>query len=170
MNINLSFVDFRWWEKAKLLQYVDSQEELERYNKYLAKALKPLWIEPYWNTRKLVFLMRLWTTYFTFHSHFRFGFDFKFWLPGIEMKFACEAAEKVGAQLNFLGAEVNPVTYERLYHETRINLPYYGIKRFQYMLSPWSSELLANRQKLHQNGPRIFTEKCLDQHLINWYI
>lgn len=29
---------------------------------------------------------------------------------------------------------------------------------------------MSNRQKIHQSNPQTFTEKCLDQHLINWYI
>ena len=80
--------------------------------------------------------------------HFRWGHDFKFWLPGLEVKFACEAAEKVGADLQFLGSEINPVTYDRLYHETRMNLFHYFLKRYQYMLSPYTTENLSNRQKI----------------------
>ncbi len=91
-----------------------------------------MWIEPYWNTRKLLFLGRLYMNYLVMQFHFRFGHDFKFWLPGLEIKYACEAAEKVGAQIQFLGSEINPVTYERLYHETRMNMLYYLMKRFQY--------------------------------------
>jgi hypothetical protein len=102
--------------------------------------------------------------------HFRFGHDFKFWLPGLEMKFACEAAERVGADIQFLGAEINPVTYDRLYHETRMVLPFYWMKRFQYHQSPWIIEMESNRQKIAQAGPRAFTEKCLDTYLVNWYI
>ena len=59
-------MDFdRWWEKAKLLQFVDSQEELDRYNKYLTKELQSKWIEDFWNFRKLVFLTRWYITYFS---------------------------------------------------------------------------------------------------------
>ena len=39
-----------------------------------------------------------------------------------------------------------------------------------YTQSPWTSELISNRQKIAQAGPKTFTEKCLDQHLLNWYI
>ena len=49
-----------------------------------------------------------------FQWHFRFGFDFQFWRPGIEVKFACEAAEKVGAKLHFLGPELDNETWDRL--------------------------------------------------------
>lgn len=72
--------------------------------------------------------------------------------------------------MQFLGAEINPVTYERLYHETRMTLLQYLTRRFQYGLSFYSIENDSNRQKIAQAGPRAFTEKCLDQHLINWYI
>jgi len=51
-------------------------------------------------------------------------------LPGLEIKFACEAAENIKADLKFFGHEINPVTYERLYHETRMNAIYYLLKRF----------------------------------------
>lgn len=44
------------------------------------------------------------------------------------------------------------------------------MKRIQYTQSPWIEETHNNRQKIAQAGPKAFTEKCLDQHLINWYI
>ena len=51
-----------------------------------------------------------------------------------------------------------------------MNLPHYLVKRLFYMQTTWSEELDANRLKIAQAGPRAFTEKCLDQHLLNWYI
>ena len=151
------------------MQFVDSQEELSRYESYLNKEGNK-WLEYYWSVRKFLFLAR-WSAYYqTFQLHFRFGFDFKFWLPGIEVKYACEAAEKAGAELRFLGTEMNQVTTERLYHETRMLVPHYLLRRIQYTQSPWIDELHTNRQKIAQAGPKAFTEKCLDQHLINWYI
>jgi len=71
----------------------------------------PKWVEYYWNIRKLIFVARIAMYYTTFQYHYRFGHDFKFWLPGLEMKYACEAAENVGADLKFLGAELDPVTW-----------------------------------------------------------
>ena len=129
------------------------------------------WIEYYWGIRKFVFLSR-WMLYWqTFRWHFRFGYEFKFWLPGLEVKYACEAAEKVGAQLHFLGHELNGITSDRLYHETRMNVPHYFWRRMQYTQSEYTNhELSTNRQKIAMAGAKTFTEKCLDQHLINWYI
>lgn len=136
---------YRWWAKAKLLQYVDSQEEFDKYDRFLTKEFQQKWLEYYWGSRKFIFLTRWAMYYYTFQWHFRFGFDFKFWLPGLEVKYACEAAEKVGATLQFLGSELNGVTADRLYHETRMNVPHYLLRRFQYNQSPWSTELVVNR-------------------------
>ena len=89
-------MNYSWWNRAKLLQYVDSQEELNRYESHLSKENEK-WIDYYWSSRKFIFLAR-WALYWrTVSAHFRFGFEFKFWLPGLEVKYACEAAEKVGA-------------------------------------------------------------------------
>lgn len=38
------------------------------------------------------------------------------------------------------------------------------------MNSPWTWERQSNMQKVHMNGPKQFTEKCLDSYLLNWYI
>lgn len=102
-------------------------------------------MEFYWSTRKVLFMARWYLYYYTFQLHFRFGYDFKFWLPGVEIKHACEAAEKVGAKIGFMGAEMNGATYDRLYHETRMMFPHYFFKRFQYVQSPWIEETLSNR-------------------------
>lgn len=72
--------------------------------------------------------------------------------------------------MKFLGAELDHVTTDRMYHETRMNVPQYIWRRIMYTQSPWTSELISNRQKIAQAGPKTFTEKCLDQHLMNWYI
>jgi len=46
-----------------------------------------------------------------FRWHFRFGFDFNFLRPGYEVKQACDAAERVGARLRFLGPELDQRTW-----------------------------------------------------------
>ena len=47
---------FRWWDAAKMLEYVHSQEELERYNDVLGKAMN---FHFDINTRKLVYRLRM---------------------------------------------------------------------------------------------------------------
>ena len=69
-----------------------------------------------------------------------------------------------------MGNELNGTTADRIYHETRMNVPHYLWKRIQYTQSFYTEELMSNRQKIAQSNPQTFTERCLDQHLINWYI
>ena len=55
-------------------------------------------------------------------------------------------------------------------HETRMNLPDYFIKRFQYQSSLWTRETVANSQILAMSSPQSYTEKILDANKMNWYI
>lgn len=84
-----------------------------------------------------MFLARFGLYYSLFQWHFRFGYDFKFWRPGLEVKFACEAAEKVGAKITFMGPELDHTTWNRLQHETRMIIPHYIIKRLNYAQTTW---------------------------------
>jgi len=151
-----------WWNNAKLLKYVDSQEEMNNYSDSLVKASAGDEVDFYFSNRKWLFMARFYLYSWLFKWHFRFGFDFKFYQPGLEVKKACEAAESVGANLQFLGSEFNANTWTRLNHETRFNIPEYLIKRYQYVCSNYSEETIGNRQKLSLVGPSAFTENCLD--------
>lgn len=151
-----------WWGHAQRLQFVDSQEEMARYGKQLDAYLNEPFVNLYRNNRHWLFLARLAIYSQLFKWHFRFGSNFTLLRPGLEVKFACEAAQSVGAQLHFLGGELDSNTWERLRHETRLNLPEYLVKRFQYNASFWTDELLENRSKLALVGPAAFTEECLD--------
>ena len=158
-----------WWNSAKLLQYVDSQEEMNKYSsrlgRYLGRSESYIW----YPGRNWLQMLR-WGMYTTlFRNFFRFGHDFRFERPGLEIKYACEAAERVGAKIHFLGGELDHKTRMQLAHETRMNLVDYFVKRFQWRDSQWIAENVNNRTKISLVGPAAFTEKCLDQHQINWY-
>jgi hypothetical protein len=120
---------------------------MARYESYLNKEGNK-WLEYYWGTRKFLFLAR-WSMYSAaFRFHFRFGHEFRFWLPGVEVKYACEAADKVGAQIEFMGSEMNAVTNERLMHETRMLVPHYLWRRYMYNMTQWTDEMISNRHKI----------------------
>jgi len=61
-----------------------------------------------------------------------------------------------------MGPELDSETWDRLQHETRMNIPQYVMKRIQYIGTIYSDETESNRIKVHQAGPRAFTEQCLD--------
>ena len=96
----------QWWNTAKLLQYVDSQEEFSHYNKYLDQYTTfksfNMWKE---NSRSLLFWFRLYSYSAMFQFHFKIPRNYTFLKPGLEIKFACEEAERAGARIHFLGPE-----------------------------------------------------------------
>lgn len=107
-----------WWSAASSLGYVESQEEFNNYGGDLDKydAMKEFGYDgsAYSSTKRYIFLARLYLYYGLFNLHFRFGPNFNFLRPGLEMKQACKAAEEVGAKLSFLGSEMNQTTWQRL--------------------------------------------------------
>jgi hypothetical protein len=117
-----------WWNAANQMKYVNSQEEMTRYNSrlqgYLGQSESYMW----WPGRTWMQMTRL-GLYSTLMQRF-FKHSSRFDLPGLEVKYACEAAEKVGAKIEYLGAEFDTSTTKRLAHETRMNLIDYVIKRF----------------------------------------
>ena len=78
---------------------------MNNYAKDLDKFSNYKWVDFYWSNRKWLFLARLWLYQKAWRMHYGFGFEYDFTRPGLEAKFACESAEKVGAKLQFLGPE-----------------------------------------------------------------
>ena len=160
-----------WWDNAKMLGFVDSQAEMEKYNGELDRFSNHKAFDFYTNNRKWLALFRLWSQNFLFRYHFGMNTQqFEFTRPGLEVKLACESAEKVGARVGFMGPELCQKTWQRLLHETRFNIPEYMLKRVQYQGTKWVHEILSNRQKIQLAGPAAFSEKCLDANHMNWMI
>mmetsp|Transcript_29170 Transcript_29170/g.36199 ORF Transcript_29170/g.36199 Transcript_29170/m.36199 type:complete len:219 (-) Transcript_29170:569-1225(-) len=117
-----------WWNRASIMKYVDSQEEMNKYAAQLDSADQKTF-DYYHSNRKMLALLRLSIYNFLFRNHF--GFTAESWVrPGLEMKFACESAQKVGADLKFLGSELDADSQQRLMHETRFNAIEYFVRRF----------------------------------------
>lgn len=96
-----------WWDYAKLLKYVDSQDELNKYACELDKHSTNKYQDIYFSNRRWLAKFRFWFNCWMYNWHFRFDQDCNIIRPGIEAKFACEAAKKVGAKLDFLGPELD---------------------------------------------------------------
>ena len=89
------------------MKYVDSQTEMNKYSEELDRHSNMTTLDYYYSNRKWLALMRLGLYNFMFRMHFGFRSDFYPMRPGLEVKFACEAAEKVGAKLSFMGPELD---------------------------------------------------------------
>jgi hypothetical protein len=72
---------------------------MDKYTPTLNKYLASKSFDYYYSKRSFIFLTRLFIYSNLFQWHFRFGNNFTFLRPGLEAKYACEAAEAVGANL-----------------------------------------------------------------------
>jgi len=65
-----------------------------------------------WNpVRAPIFWFKFYTYSLMFKFHFKIPQNFTFMKPGLEIKFALEEADKIGAKKYFLGAELNGDTW-----------------------------------------------------------
>ena len=161
----------KWWETAQLLQYVDSQGEFAQYNKHLDKYTMMQSFYMWHPSRAPLFWFKFNMYSLMFKLHFRIPQNFTFLQPGLEVKFALEEAEKQGAKTYFLGPEFDDGTWNRLYHEKRMNFTSYIWARLKMAGNEfWYAERSEVRSRLHNSEPSQFAEKCLDPYLVNWYI
>lgn len=163
-----------WWNTARLMQYVDSQQEFDHYHKHLDRYQRYYshnmtnWKN---NSRTLLFWARYYAYCALFWAHYKIPSNFNFTRPGLEVKFALEEAEKSGSKIYFMGPEFDQITWQRLMHETRMNITHFLWTKFSYGGHRfYSYENHENKIRLAVTEPSQFAEKCLDQHKVNWYI
>lgn len=166
----LVMTNAEWWNNARNLKYVDSQEELNKYNDVLDRHSNNKFQDIYFSSKRWLSYMRWYVNCFLYQWHFRFD-EVNVFRPGIEIKQACEAAEKVGAKIEFLGPEFDQATWSRIHHDTRIgNVFDYFSGLWQYRDSFYPVERDGHISRLRNVGGQAWTEKCLDTYAINWYI
>ena len=153
----------QWWGSAKSLKYVESQEEMNQYHSRLDRYLsEPEKGYAWFPMRHWLQQLRIGSYTYFFRKFFGFDNSFAFYKPGLEIKYACEAAEKVGARIQYLGAELDTNSWNRLKHETPMNWLNVIWTRFAWAGSRWIHENGDNSIKLDLVGPAAFTEKCMD--------
>ncbi len=158
-----------WWKTARLLKYVESQEEFDTYQKHF-DHIDNFGTERISNIRKIAFWPRIWALNKMINWQFKWGKQNKPWKEGFEVKEACQAAEATGAKLEFLGSELNWETRQAIAHETRFNLPQYMLRWYHHRFNRWDWEHHVNKRKISENGWKVYTEACMDQYQMNWYI
>lgn len=158
-----------WWKVASLLRYVETQEEFDRYSKDF-KHIDTFENMGLANIRAIVAFPRLWLINKLARWHYRFGMEYNPVEAGLEMKYACEAAVDTNAKLGFMGGELNAEARHALVHETRHNVFTFLWKKYNQLHTRWAFEQQMNREKIMNNGVKAFTEQCMDQYLMNWYI
>jgi len=90
-------------------------------------------------------------------------------LPGLEVKYAIEEANKLNANVEYLGYELDPLSINTFFHENRYGV----IKTLINMLrikSTYCRELLDYHTQIKNYGLKKFVESSCDQYFINWYL
>lgn len=78
-----------WWDAARSLKYVDSQDEFNAYGADLEKFEQKKMFDFFSATRVAIFQARIMSYYYLMQYHFRFGPHFRFTRPGLEIRNAC---------------------------------------------------------------------------------
>lgn len=165
----MCMVSPEWWDSARLIEGVHSQDDFNKYHEAILREIDDFKVDTSY-FRGAVFDARMKILTLALILSYRTGSHFKFYVPGLEMKYACEEAEKLGADLHFLGPELNNITWHRLYHEHRFNLPHTLYKLWEFGGTRWQSETRQQVHKLQLTTPSSYVETCCDPYNINWYI
>lgn len=146
-----------WWNHAKIIEGVNSQEEFDSYSEEFLSEIDEFKVDTS-TVRGIIFWTRIWMMRLFLKMNFMISKEFNFWVPGLEMKYACESAEKVGAKLMFLGPELNNVTWHRLYHETRINVTNALWNGWKTLGTRYTTESRSEIQKMELTTPSTYSE------------
>jgi len=97
--------------------------------------------------------------------------DFQPLLPGLEMKYAIEEAEKCGANISLAGMAYTESTIQALKNETRLNFLqflwrwYYSNRKIRF----WKWEWLDEISTMTVNGGENYAE-IIDDYRVSWWV
>lgn len=150
-----------WWNKAKLLSYVKSQQEMSKADSTLNT--------PIYMQGTIGFKIRF--ALFNAISKLLYGLPMEYnpFLPGLEVKYALEEAVKNNTKIVFLGEELNLDTRNMLVHEKR-NTVFSLIRNYFRLPQSYKTELLEMRMVLKERGMNNFVESSMDARQMNWFI
>eukprot|EP00357_Protocruzia_adherens_P027441 CAMPEP_0114989396 /NCGR_PEP_ID=MMETSP0216-20121206/10173_1 /TAXON_ID=223996 /ORGANISM="Protocruzia adherens, Strain Boccale" /LENGTH=357 /DNA_ID=CAMNT_0002352367 /DNA_START=37 /DNA_END=1110 /DNA_ORIENTATION=+ len=157
--------DEGFWDVAKHLDFVESQEEMNVYKDLIDESgrvglgnnLRTFFFRVKWGILKSFLNILVGNTY-----------DHNVLRPGLEVKYALEEAQKAGSKVINVGRELDSATYEKLFYEKRMD-PINIIFRSLWLNVYWYREIMDNRRLLLSSGVRNYTESVMDNHRIAWW-
>jgi hypothetical protein len=163
----------RWATAAEMLQHVKSQDEMNLAKKELKSTTQITWFE---NAHTTAFKYRWKLFKFLFYGVFSnniclilaLPLNWDPLLPGLEMKFAMEEANKLNSKVVYLGHEFDNQTWQRLYHENRFTLYKFLKSHIKDLTSNFLYEIYEFKSQLHRYGVKKASESTFDQYTINW--
>jgi hypothetical protein len=156
----------KWWNGAKMLNYIKSEEEMNKAKPELAKAFEYKLIP---GIKTSLYELRFNIFNFLFKNIYGLPLEYNPVSPGLEVKYALEEAEKAGSKIVYLGYEINEKTTDRLYHENRYTILKTFVNFFR-LNKKYHSEIDSFNAKVHHYGIKKFVEACCDTYTINWLV
>ena len=154
-----------WWEGAKELKFIKSQQEMDAANKYLKKT-NPI-------DKRLVYGTIAGLKFQLFNILYKnlvnINVEYNPFLPGLEVKYALEEAEKLNSKLVFLGDELDVNTQNSLLQEQRFSL-LRGLYNSIMINMNYKYESFNMRCMIKVNGLQQFIESCLDSKTMAYFI
>ena len=125
------------------------------------------------NTQIYYFLFIIFLHFYFFLIKFNYKnkalpMEYNPFMPGLEVKFAIEEAKKLNANVEYLDYEIDVLTKNKLYHETRYSI-FKTLMSMIRMKSTYAREFLDFYTQITNYGHKKFIESSCDQYFINWY-
>lgn len=119
------------------------------------------------NSRKIVHKLK----WFVFNGMWKWNYslpmEYNPFTPGLEVKYAIEEAKKLNSNIVYMDYELDPLTKNKLYHETRFSI-FKTIFNMLKTKSTYAREYFDYENSINQYGIKKFVESSVDQYFINW--
>lgn len=156
-----------WWSAARHLEYIKSQEEMDKASKLT--SLSKLACLPSELKSASLTSLRFQLFNLVFKKVLNIPIEYNPFVPGLEVKFALEEAEKLNSKIVFLGNEFDHNTVLKFEHEKRYTL----IKALYETLTlsnAYNTEIRDVNAKVLEYGIKKFNESCLDSKQMAFFV
>ena len=151
------------WEAVKHLEYVKSQDEMDKASSHLNQlAGLPKSLKGLAGLRFQLFNIFM-------KAKFQLPIDYNPFLPGLEVKYALEEANKLNSKLVFLGSEFDETTTGRIIHDKRTTIMKLLINNF-FQRVAYKHEAFEDGSIILNKGFRSYCESSMDARQVNWFI
>lgn len=157
-----------WWKIAKHLTFVKSQQEMTKAHEQT--SLKKLGGVPAELCKKPSLAMLKFHIFnFFFKRNMALPIEYNPFVPGLEIKYTLEEAEKLNAKIVYLGTEFNEATKNRFFHEKRTTILKAIINTFR-LPKRYQFEIIDFSAKLSNSNIETFIEGNADSKQVSWFI
>lgn len=158
-----------WAERAALLD-VSNQRQMTALNREMRDLVFPRYSYKGSTMGSIIFEMRYFSWLYTLNFLMGTGTDFHPLQPGLEVKYACESAQQVDADIEYLGTAFDQRYLDELQIEKRLN---FFTTYYNYLAADanatYNAEHRTQLDLLYAEGPESYAES-IDDETASWWI